>query len=601
MNYYLEKLEQIKNDKYQYEAYETNESSVIIAGPGSGKTTILTLKIMKLLRTKIKEPIGLACITYSKEAAREFKDKLDLMGFTKRKNVFLGTVHSFCINEILNNYGKLYNLGITFPIRIISQNEKKNIFEKSVKKLGYDKKEYKITEMDKVRNISIKGKSRVSINIDTELLKIANEYENELLKSKYLDYESIIKFSIRLIKEKEYVRKCLNAKFKWILIDEYQDLGKPLHEMILQIFENTNIKIFAVGDPDQSIYSFSGAYPNYLLELYEKDNIKKIKLINNYRSNQDIIDGSEEVLNIKRNYNAANRINEKAKYFFVTCKEDLLAQYEYVVDKIIPYYMKQGIPAEEIAILVSKNNNAKELAYLCKKNNIPYYISKHNFERSDIVKWLEDIALWLTHKKGADFDEIYNFYEKLLIEKNKRKYLINSESLKLRKELYNILEQSNKFKENLKKWLEFLIIELNIYVLLRGSNLYPDEIDNIEKLFDELEEDIYKNYTIEEFSQIGKPQNQVTISTRHSCKGLEFEIIIMLGMEEGNFPDFRKVSNDEQLEEENRMCFVCISRAKSVCILMRSKINNITCKNGTIWSKEMKPSRYWNQLYNKFK
>lgn len=364
MSYFLEKLKQIKEDDLQYQAYKSEHNTVVIAGPGSGKTTVLTLKIMRLLNQSINKPRGLACLTYNNEAVREFKDKLDLMGYKKRQNVFLGTVHSFCIAEILNVFGQIYNYNITYPIKIISDNEKKKLFETIKKEQGYEQKSFKKDDMDRVRNLKIRGKSKVIVTIDKDILKVANEYENRLEKMGMMDYESIINYSTRMIQEHEYVRKCLSAKFPWILIDEYQDLGKPLHEMILSLFEYTDIKIFAVGDPDQSIYSFSGATPNYLLELRNKENIEVIELKNNYRSNQDIVDGSETVLNIKRNYNAATRRDEKAQFYFITCEEDMNQQYEYCAKRIIPFYQKQGLELEEIAILVGNKYEAKEMGIL---------------------------------------------------------------------------------------------------------------------------------------------------------------------------------------------------------------------------------------------
>lgn len=600
MNYYLEKLEQVKQDSLQYKAYKSNNNTVVIAGPGSGKTTVLTLKIMRLLNQSINKPRGLACLTYNNEAVREFKDKLDLMGYKKRQNVFLGTVHSFCIAEILNVFGQLYNYNITYPIKIISDNEKKKLFETIKKEQGYEQKLFKKDDMDRIRNLKIRGKSKVIVTIDKDILKVANEYEERLERMGMMDYESIINYSTRMIQEHEYVRKCLSAKFPWILIDEYQDLGKPLHEMVLSLFENTDIKIFAVGDPDQSIYSFSGATPNYLLELRNKDNIEVIELKNNYRSNQDIIDGSETVLNIKRNYNAATRKDERAKFYFITCEEDMNQQYEYCVTRIIPFYQKQNLELEEIAILVGNKYEAQDMAMYCLQNNIPYYISKHNFERTDTVKWIEKMASWINDKTKESFEEIAEFYERLLLSQSERRFFSETEVLEKRKKLYNVLIESIKKKNNLKEWIEYIIEEIKLNEILSKSYIYPDEIENIDNLLKEISEDNYKDYDIKRFSNIGKPKNQITITTRHSSKGLEFEVVILLGMEEGKFPDYRKVNNMEELQEENRLCFVSVSRAKSTCILMRSKYNNIKKKDGTVWHKKMEESRYWTQLKEKY-
>lgn len=600
MSYYMDKIEQLKKDEMQLEAYNTKESTVVIAGPGSGKTTVLTLKIIKLLTEMIKEPRGLACVTFSREAAREFKERLNKLGYVERKNVFLGTVHSFCIAEVLGKFAHLYDYKIPLPIKIISDKNKKKLFKKVVEDLGFDNIGIKITDMDKERTLNIQGMSSVEVPTYEIALKTAQEYEKRLHESGFMDYESIIKFSTLLIQEQEYVRKCLSAKFPWIVIDEYQDLGRPLHEMVLSLFTKTDIKIFAVGDPDQSIYGFSGAIPDYLLELYGMEDIIPIELKNNYRSNQDIIDGSELVLDSKRNYVAATRKEERAEFIFITCEEDLEDQYDYCVNEIILHYTKKGIPLEEIVVIAKLNGNIKELGEKFSEKNIPYYISKHDFERSDFVKWLELCASWVSNKTSTSFDEIYLFWERLILNHNNKEFFYGNGRILEKRNLYEILVESYKNRNNLKLWIRDIIENLEIENLLNESNVYPDEIDNLENLLKVASEDNYKNYDISKFSKLGKPENQVILTTRHSSKGLEFEVVIILGMEEGNFPDYRAISDTKKLAEENRICFVCISRAKKTCILVRSKYYNIKKKNGGIWRKSCEESRYWKKLYKKY-
>lgn len=599
MGYYLEKLEQIKKDDKQLEAYNSGDSTVVIAGPGSGKTTVLTLKIMKLLLEDIKEPRGLACVTFSREAAREFKERLYKLGYCERKNVFLGTVHSFCMSEILANFAHLYDYKIPIPIKIVSDRQKRILFNQVVNDLKFGDTGVKIIEMDKERTLNIKGMSSIEVPSYDVALKVAQEYEKRLYKLGFMDYESIIKYSTLLIQEQEYVRKCLNAKFPWILIDEYQDLGRPLHEMVLSLFTLTDIKIYAVGDPDQSIYGFSGAIPDYLHELYKHNDIIPIELKNNYRSNQDIVDSSELILNSRRNYTAVTRKGEKAEFIFITCEEDLKDQYACCINDMIPYCIKKGITLEEIAILVKCNRDVKNLASELKNANIPYYISKHDFERSDFVKWLEICASWVNDKISTSYDELYYYWENLISTHDSNKYFDNYTRILEKKRLYNILIESCKYKDNVKLWLQYIINNLDINSLLDESHIYPNEVENLGKLLKVVSEEGYKNYDISKFSKLGKPENQITITTRHSSKGLEFEVVVMLGMEEGSFPDFRNCDDKIKLAEERRTCFVCISRAKTTCVLIRSKYNNIMTKRGN-WHKECEPSRFWKELYEKY-
>lgn len=600
MSYYAKMLERISKDPLQKVAYDTEDSTVVIAGPGSGKTTILTLKIMKLLNNHIKEPQGLACLTFSKEAAREFKDRLKRLGYVERKNVFLGTVHSFCISEILGNFAELYDYGISLPIKVLPKKEEKQIYDSVLKDLGIKKKIKKET-IDKERALHIQGVSQVPVATDATAQAIAVEYEKRVLSAGYVDYQGIIILSTKILQEHEYVRKCISAKYPWLVIDEYQDLGKPLHEMVMSLFTKTDIKIFAVGDPDQSIYGFSGAIPDYLMELYDREDTISVELKNNYRSNQDIIDGSELVLNLPRHYHAMTREDEEAEYRFISCNNGLEEQFDFFAKEIIPECIEKEIPLEEIAVLLSSNDNCKDLGLKCIEQNIPYYISRHNFERTDFVKWLEACSVWINNKEKASFDDIFQYWKTLILQHQDTKYKSENDILKMKHQLLCVLQESIEIKDKLNEWIKYILSELRVRDLLINSDILPDEWENLESLLKEVAEDQYSDYDTNKFSKIGKPDNQITISTRHSSKGLEFEVVIMMGMEERHFPGWWTDNDPEALSESNRICFVCISRAKRVCILMHSNYyNEMDYRYNEIRCKRYYPSRYLLQLKQKF-
>ncbi|MHB8064331.1 MAG: 3'-5' exonuclease, partial [Ruminiclostridium sp.] len=247
--------------------------------------------------------------------------------------------------------------------------------------------------------------------------------------------------------------------------------------------------------------------------------------------------------------------------------------------------------------MVKYNQDARDLSVHCMNKNIPYYISKHNFDRTDFVKWLEGCAAWVYDKTSMSFDDIYSFWEELVLLHREDKFISETDRLNKKKWLFNVLLNTDVSKENLLNWLKSVLADLDINAMLLDSEVYPDELDNIKKLLEEAADEQYKDYDISKFSKLGKPDNQVTLSTRHSSKGLEFEVVIMLGLEEGNFPDYRKVDNPDELAEENRMCFVCVSRAKRVCILIASKHYAIPKQDGGTWTKQCKPSIYWKQLF----
>ncbi|MFC0215045.1 ATP-dependent helicase [Paenibacillus chartarius] len=586
---YEKKLKQIKQDEQQYDAFRSLENTVVLAGPGSGKTTVLTLKIMMLLSEVIKPPRGLACLTYSNEAAKEFKKRLKILGYKERGNVFLGTVHSFCIAEVITKFAHLFpKYNVPLPLKIISSKKKYQLFQRVREELNIPEKDLSITEMDSERSLNIKGRSQVNIPSYDLALKAANLFEQKLRIANYVDFTAIIQYATQLIQNEEYVRKCLEAKFPWILIDEYQDLGRPLHEMILSMMDGTKIHFFAVGDPDQSIYGFNGAVPDYLLELSRFPNIREIRLQTNYRSNQDIIDASEVALDPSesRNYRAGTRKNEKAQFCFKVCERDMIDQYNFVVNEVIPQNLEIGVPLEEIAILVANKYQIKELGEILDKAGIPYYAVKHEFERTHVVTWLEDCANWLINPEHISFESIFTFWKSFLTRHGVD--VSGSQVILEKRKLYDLLKRSVANSEQLVDWIHWMLKNTGLRELLENTDIYPDELENLDNLIKVAKEGMFAEFTLRQFSQLGKPVNQVTISTRHSSKGLEFETIVLLGMEEGSFPSYRSTT-ERKIREEHRIFFVCVSRAKSRCYLVRSKIQR---------GYSQKPSRFWTALYN---
>ncbi|EGQ2944746.1 ATP-dependent helicase [Staphylococcus pseudintermedius] len=591
---YLKKLEQIKKDKNQLTAFYSNDSTVVKAGPGSGKTTVLTLKMMRLLNGKIKYPRGLACLTFNREAVKEFTQRLLDLGYVKRSNVFLGTVHAFCIAEVIAPYAHLYNYNIPTPLKIVSEKERTQLFNDIVSNLGYNHDLVNLIKMDKERTLNVDGFSSIKVEPYDIALKVAKEFEKQLHAMGMVDFIDIVKYATLLIQKEQYVRKCIEAKFPWILIDEYQDLGRPLHEMMLSLFYHTNIKIFVVGDPDQSIYGFTGAKPDYLNELSLNPNITTIELTTNYRSHRDIINASVIALNQDRNYISGKSFDKEAEFHFVTCEEELDDQYKAIVNQIIPECQEKGIPLDEVCILVQGKKQIKDLSSVLEKNDIPYYISRFEFKRSDTVNWLEKCASWVISKSNESFNGLFDYWINLL---KRHDYFISPDKVILeRKKLYSLLESSFKYNYSLYKWLQYVILNLELYDTLRGSAIYPDEVDNLKTLLKASHEGSFSDYNITKFSNLGKPVNQVTISTRHSSKGLEFESVVMLGMEKGTFPYYLNEENPEKLNEDRRVFFVCVSRAKRVCYLLRSKKYTRKTRFG-LRTFFREPSMFWEEMY----
>lgn len=578
--YFEKKLQEISEDDMQFAAYKAVNNTVVIAGPGSGKTTVLTLKVMQLLAEMIYPPRGLACLTYSTEAVREFKSRLVKLGLEKRKNVFLGTVHSFCLSEIITPFAALYpQYKIPLPIRIISEAEKNRLFNSQ----NYEGTP-KLIDVDKERTRNIKGISRVAIESYDIALKAAISFEELLIQNEYLDFISMVKKSVELIKNESYVRKALEAKYPWIIVDEYQDLGKPLHELILTLLNLTRIKVFAVGDADQSIYDFQGAAPDYLIELSQRQDVSCIHLKNNYRSSQTIVDASEYVLKSSRGYIASGKLQDyHAKLEFIECSKGMDEQYERVIEQISRFHT-EGIPYHEIAVLVGNNKQVTELAQECSRQNIPAYIARQTFRLTDLIIWIQNCVKWVSDKCSVSFDEICSTWKSFISQK---RIISEDDYFLLKRTIFQTLTASKVYKDNLSEWLCYLDKKVGIVSAFTASERYPDEIDNYNKLL-ETARSHDTQLTIKFLTRLGIPENQVVLTTRHSSKGLEFDVVILPGMEKDSFPSYYD-NTPRKLAEARRLCFVSVSRARKACILIRSK--NLQNQYGRWFSKE--PSPFW--------
>lgn len=598
---FFQDLELIKKDDKQYEAYQSMVNSVIIAGPGSGKTRVLTLKAVTLAKSHIHKPCGLACISFSRESVRELKKRLKTYGYIPSGKDFIGTVHSFSLLHVIQPFAHLYpQYNVKYPIKILPDEIRENIYNSVLKDLRVDNRfDLPLVDINKHRTLSFRGRSEVNMESTELISKAASIYEAKISETEYIDFTNIINLSAKIINEQEYVRETLRSQFPWLLVDEYQDLGKALHEMVLELVFNAGIKLYAVGDTNQSIYGFNGGYPDFLIELSKNDNIKTIELVSNYRSSQHIIDASMEALNPippYPKYVANKRKDEVADFTFITCEEDMEPQYVVVAKKVIPNLLAMGTPLNEIGIIASSNTQIHQMVQYMQNQEIPFFIVNWNFENSAVVVWLQDCATWCTNKDSQSFEELFRFWKNLL--SNHHDFRENWEIIRLKSYFYKVLTNSIDIT-NFYEWLTFIINKLDLKDTLKDSEIYPNEIGNLDELLNEAKLHNLKNVNFTRFANLAFPEDQVTITTRHSSKGLEFEAVILLGMEEERFPHFTHLSNPIALAEDQRLCYVCISRAKKSCILLRSEIYNIPTRRG-IWRKPFAPSRFWVSLHNKF-
>jgi DNA helicase-2/ATP-dependent DNA helicase PcrA len=562
-------------DEKQRGAYLCGDPCVVYAGPGSGKTATLTLKIMRLLNEEIKPPRGLACVTFNNEAVREYKNRLRLLGLPHRPNIFLGTIHSFCLSCVIRPFAKIFRPDLPFPLRVASEDIQFGYLQKAMDKIGIRRQPYEFrASFDRYRRTHLDRDAKGWQN-DEELAEAIETYESLLHTRNYVDFDDLILIALNLIEKQSYIRHCLSARYPWLVIDEYQDLGYPLHRIVVSLLASGSVKVFAVGDPDQSIYGFTGANPKYLQELADREGVIPIRLGLNYRSGQKIIDGAGVILapDLPRNYRSSKGTADPGEIYFYMRPGGLEDQAALLARDILPKLINAGYKPKEIAVLYIDRNDAVVLIKVLEEWGIPYAGERdQRYRRTPVTRWIEDMAQWscgVRGKEGVLFSEICDFWIGLL--KNAGQKLNENNDLRLRQDFFSILIAIQNLEMFAHQWLLELDERLCLQKQLKQSaKTSPDELDAFNSMASALsEEGPLGAYNLADLAGCGANAERICLTTLHSSKGRQFDVVIIPGLEEGRLPSYSATS-DEALREARRTFYVGFTRARKLVNLLYS-------------------------------
>jgi len=574
MSYLERELSKVMKDKKQREAYFCEESCVVQAGPGSGKTATLTLKIMRLLNENIVPPRGLACVTFNNEAVREFKNRLRLLGMPRRPNIFLGTVHSFCLSCVIRPFAGSFRPDLSFPIRVASDGIQRSCLQKAMDKIGIRRppSEFRVP-FDKYRRTHL-DRTAESWNADEEYARAIEIYETNLREGGYLDFDDLVLIALAMIEKEPYIVRCISSRYPWIVIDEYQDLGYPLHRIVLNLLKSGAIKIFAVGDPDQSIYGFTGANPRYLQELSARKEIVTIHLGLNYRSGKNIIDGAGVILapEIPRDYRASRGDTDPGEIYFYERPDGLEDQSVFICEKILPRLLDSGYEAKEIAVLYIDKNDAGVLIKSLEEASIPYAGERdQRYRRSPVTRWIEDMTQWccgMRGGKGVPFSTICNFWFGLL--KGGGQRVAEDNELSMARNYFRIVSDLENVEVPFNEWLSRFEEGLSLKKLLSLNEKSPDEIEALDSMLSACSKGgPLAGCTVADIAGCGANADRVSLTTLHSSKGLQFDVVIIPGLEEGRLPSY-SATTDEAIREARRTFYVGFTRARHLVYLLYS-------------------------------
>ncbi len=610
------------NEKQEEAVNFKDGPCLVLAGAGSGKTKVLTERIIKLIDTGVS-PYNILAITFTNKAAKEMKDRISIKLDDFSDNIYVGTFHSFGLKVIRENYK---DLGFDRNISIIDREDMNSIIKKILKELDVDVKlvpiKYVINKISfaKNENLSPEEYSKFMKGyIDETVIKVYSKYVSVLKSNNSVDFDDLLVLPLKLFKQNNEILEKYQNHYKYILVDEYQDTNTVQYELC-KVLASKYKNIFVVGDIDQSIYGWRGANFENILN-FEKDykDSKLIILEENYRSTKNILDAANSVVkhNVKRkekNLVSTKDIGEKIKY--IRCCSEI-DEAKTVVDEIKKIVLS-GKKYSDIGILYRTNAQSRVIEEALLKENIPYKVvgSYYFYNRKEIKDLIAYLTLIYNPKDNESLERIINVPKRKIgnktIEKIREKAnelgismfeaIEDGTALDFKNVILKLMEESKNvnLSDLIDKILEYTGMKSELESIggidseIRLENL--QEFKSIALAFEErgiysLEEFLENIALVSDFGQYKDTEDCVNVMTLHSAKGLEFDVVFLTGMEENVFPHFRSVDNEDELEEERRLCYVGITRAKEKLYLLNAKRRTLFGRTDV-----NSPSRFVNEI-----
>ncbi len=592
-------------NKEQKKAVLYNEGPLLIlAGAGSGKTKVLTTKIAYLIKEKGISPYEILAITFTNKAAKEMKERVENLIGEEARFIQISTFHSFGLRLLREN---CKDLGYDPNFVIMDSDDSLVIVKKIMKDLNYDIKQFspkavknKISSCKNELMTPNDYEKYVASDFDQIILDVYRKYEEKLKSSNAVDFDDLLLLPIKLFRKHKDILEMYQNRYKYILIDEYQDTNEAqyiLSKMISAKYKN----ICVVGDADQAIYGFRGAnYKNIL--NFEKDypNALSIKLEQNYRSTKNILDAANCVIRNNQSRKEKNLWStkgdgEKVTYYRAYDQLDEAHQVASFIKKI----QDSGKSLSQVAILYRTNAQSRVMEEELLKDSISYHIVGglsfySRKEIKDLLAYLkliynekDDVSLLRvinTPKRGIGLKTIQALQTKADINNSSLFEAIDGGkeqpfkdlilSLKKVSETVSLTELIDKVLDasGIRRELE---AEKSIEAEVRLENL--KEFKSITKAFEErlglvsLEDFLYEISLVNDKDEYSETNDKVSLMTVHSVKGLEFDIVFVIGLEEGIFPHMNSLYSSYDVEEERRLCYVAITRAREKLYLFNAR------------------------------
>ncbi|WP_418791723.1 DNA helicase PcrA [Phosphitispora sp. TUW77] len=581
---------------------------LILAGAGSGKTRVLTHRIAHLIRDKGVAPYNILAITFTNKAAQEMKDRVEALLGSQADYMWICTFHSTCVRILRKEISALgYDTGFV----IYDSSDQQTLIKQCIKELNIDDKRFPpraITAGISQAKNSLMGPEEYEKKADDYYQQIVSSvyslYQKKLYKNNALDFDDLIMKTVILFQKYPEILETYQERFKYILIDEYQDTNHAQYRLVGLLAEKYR-NICVVGDDDQSVYRFRGADIKNILD-FERDysETRVVRLEQNYRSTKNILEAANEVIrnNIGRKEKRLWTENQEGAPVCLFTAGDEHQEAYYVADKIIEGHDRQNRPYRDFSVLYRTNAQSRVVEEILMRHNIPYTIvgGLKFYDRKEIKDILAYLKLVSNPADSVSLMRIINVPRRGIGDTSIARVFayaaendispydairhvemipkLQARAVKTLQAFYSLIEELRNKKDRISVTDQTKeILDKSGYLKeLQGEKTIEAEtrIENIKEFLSvtaeydsageegSLEEFLAEVSLVSDIDSMNEETDVVVLMTLHSAKGLEFPVVFMLGMEEGIFPHSRSIAEQAELEEERRLCYVGITRAR---------------------------------------
>ena len=613
------------NDNQKLAVTDESKHLRIIAGAGSGKTRVLTMRIAYLIEEKQVKPYNILAITFTNKAAKEMKNRINEMLSDAGTGCSISTIHSLCMRILSEDISAL-NYPKNFTV--VDAEDQRQILKEAYKEFGLDKKEYPYGVMldyianNKYESISPNQASKLTYGDDRLIAKAkVYTYYDERLKKLYgLDFDDLILFTTRLFDLYPKVLEKWSKKYHYIHVDEFQDIDKEQYKLIKQL-STVHDNVYVVGDPDQTIYTWRGADVNIIVN-FDKDfkDTKTIVLNQNYRSTNNILSGANSVIKNNKarvDKELFSKNGDGSKIIHKTCQSELF-EANYVANQLVKLNA-DGINYKDMAVLYRSNYLSREVEKVLIENRIPYVIYGglrfyERMEVKDILSYLrmitrsDDLALLriINQPRRGIGQKTIDAIQAIATEKGMSMYEVLKSGLypKNKETFDHFVKMIEKWKDDMNNVdLELLLQEVlddSGYRTMLEKDNETERLENVKSLLDDIKEysNNYPDSSLDEYLQMialytdrasEEVGDAVNLCTIHSAKGLEFEVVFVIGLSEGIFPSEKTLLEGQKgLEEERRLAYVAYTRAKNLLYLTESNSFSYVIQSSKLPSRFIK-------------